>query len=86
MGLDTVELIMAVEEEFALAIPNQTAATLETVGDIHRFVLAFLRERGEATEEAMVWERVRQVVIRELAVLPEEVVPAAHIVYDLHAD
>jgi acyl carrier protein len=32
MGLDTVELIIRVEEHFGIEIPNAEAAKLETVG------------------------------------------------------
>jgi len=32
MGLDTVELVMAVEERFSITIPNRAAAQLVTVG------------------------------------------------------
>ncbi|MCW1887218.1 acyl carrier protein [Luteolibacter flavescens] len=33
-SLDTVELVMAVEEEFDLPIPDEEAANLRTVGDL----------------------------------------------------
>ncbi|PAW64618.1 MAG: acyl carrier protein [Verrucomicrobiia bacterium Tous-C4TDCM] len=37
-SLDIVELIMAVEEDFGVAIPNETAANLKTVGDLVRWI------------------------------------------------
>ena len=37
-SLDTVELVMAVEEEFDVAIPDETAAELKTVGDLVRWI------------------------------------------------
>jgi hypothetical protein len=46
MGLDTVELVMAVEEEFDLEIPDATAEKIFTVGDLHTFVVAELQRRG----------------------------------------
>lgn len=33
-SLDTVELVMAVEDEFNVAIPDEEAATLRTIGDL----------------------------------------------------
>ncbi len=46
MGLDTVELIMAIEEEFDLEISDEDAEKLVTVGAIHDYVCAKLVERG----------------------------------------
>ena len=46
MGLDTVELLLAVEEEFKMKIPNEVAAQLFTVGDLHEFVVAELLRKG----------------------------------------
>jgi acyl carrier protein len=46
MGLDTVELVMAVEEWFEISIPDAAAQTLFTVGDLHRFVVSELTHRS----------------------------------------
>jgi acyl carrier protein len=37
-SLDTVELVMAVEDEFGVAIPDDAAAELRTVGDLIRWL------------------------------------------------
>ena len=37
-SLDTVELVMAFEEEFKLDIPDEDAEKMRTVGDAMRFV------------------------------------------------
>lgn len=42
MGLDGVELIMAVEESFGIQIANNEAATLMTVGDLYKLIAAKL--------------------------------------------
>jgi hypothetical protein len=39
MGLDSVELVMAVEEHFGIAIPDKDASTLITVGKLHNWVV-----------------------------------------------
>lgn len=39
MGLDSVEIILAVEEEFGLTIPDADAARMITVGDRLAFVV-----------------------------------------------
>ena len=37
-SLDTVELVMAFEEEFSIEIPDDAAETIQTVGDAVRFI------------------------------------------------
>lgn len=37
-SLDTVELVMALEEEFEIEIPDEVAEKITTVGDAIRFV------------------------------------------------
>ena len=42
-SLDTVELVMAFEEEFGAEIPDEDDEKLQTVGD----VIKYIEERGE---------------------------------------
>ena len=87
MGLDTVELVMAVEEEFAIEIPNAEAGSMERVGDMNAFVVRTLRERAESVvDDAHVWVRLREIIVEQLGVRPEEVTPTAHFIRDLRAD
>jgi len=37
-SLDTVELVMAFEEEFNIEIPDDAAETIQTVGDAVKFI------------------------------------------------
>ena len=37
-SLDTVELVMAFEEEFHIDIPDDAAETIQTVGDAVKFI------------------------------------------------
>jgi acyl carrier protein len=39
MGLDTVELVMEIEEAFDISIPDDRASTMLTVGDVYEFIL-----------------------------------------------
>jgi len=86
MGLDTVELVMAVEAEFGIQIPDDVAPKLAVIGDFYDYVLAALRKRGESPDEKQVWEQFRTVVVQQLGVRPDEVTRSAHIVHDLQAD
>ena len=37
-SLDTVELIMALEEEFGIEVPDEQAEKLTTVGDVIKYI------------------------------------------------
>ena len=86
MGLDTVELVMAIEEEFSIEIPNSHAADLGVLGEMHAYILKALWQRGETPDESEVWEKLKAIVIDQLGVSPLDVVPSAHVVRDLGAD
>lgn len=85
MGLDTVELVMALEEEFGIEIPNEDAARLETVGEIADYILARLTP-NESIDPAALWTRVKSTVVHQLGVKPERVTRDASVVKDLGAD
>jgi acyl carrier protein len=42
-SLDTVELVMAFEEEFGCEIPDDAAETIQTVGDAVKFIQSHLK-------------------------------------------
>lgn len=86
MGLETVELVMAIEEEFSIEIPDSVTESLATVGEIHAHLLQALRQRGETPDEGRVWERLKAIIVDQLGVRPAEVIPSARIVQDLGAD
>lgn len=39
-SLDTVELVMAFEEEFSVEVPDEDAEKLQTVGDVVKYIEA----------------------------------------------
>ena len=84
--MDTVELAMRIEEEFALVIPERVGETIETVGDIQTFVIKTLEARGEAVDPNDVWRRVVAIVADQAGVDPQTLAPHTHIVYDLGLD
>lgn len=87
MGLDTVELVMKVEDHFAIEIPNAHAAKLATVGKLHGYVVAELQRQGRFDGDLdKVYAQLRDIICRQLGVRPEDVIRTARFVDDLGAD
>jgi acyl carrier protein len=87
MGLDSVELVMAVEQHFGVSIPDSDASTLVTVGKLHAWVVnELLRLNRPDVEAGVVFEQLRELVCDQLRIAPERVVPEARFVQDLHMD
>ncbi len=89
MGLESVELVMAFEEEFGVEIPDDEAERIITVGDARDFIVGKLRERAEdpeAVDPEEVWSRIKAIVVDHIGVRPEKVVPEAAFIDDLGVD
>ncbi len=63
MGLDTVELIMAVEEEFDIAIPDSRAIYFTTPNLLAEGVAEFRAAKGLPVIQSEIDERIRLIVI-----------------------
>jgi acyl carrier protein len=85
MGLDSVELVMAVEEEFGIQIANSEAEKILRVRDLHACIMRALQVSNPTApiDEAVIWTRLREIVVEQLGVEPEEVVPNARFIEDL---
>jgi hypothetical protein len=56
MGLDIVELVMAVEEKFGIKIADADAGKAETVGQLHNLVLRMMQQTtGTAPSADETW-------------------------------
>jgi len=86
MGLQSVELIMCVEDTFAVVLPEAIAGNLVTVGDLHEAVMELLRAKGATMDPDEVLEQLRAIIVEQLGVRACEVIPAAGIVDDLGAN
>lgn len=84
MGLDMVELVMEIEREFGIDLPDEEAGRLLTVGMLADFVMRQLPAERRLTEEA-VFERVRRIVAHELGARLEDVHRHTRFIEDLNA-
>ena len=86
-GLDTVVLVLAVEETFDIEIPDAVAARIYTVGALHACVVERVHVRSDvAIDPAAIFVRLRDLICKQLGVRPDDVVPGARFVEDLRAD
>ena len=81
MGLDTVELVIAIESTFDLVIPDDRAEKLETIGDAYRFILNRLEfpESPGPCLSAGAFYRLRRTLIRLVGTPRAEVHPEARL-------
>jgi len=52
-SLDTVELVMALEEEFGIEVPDEQAEKLQSVGDVIKHIEIQARENEAGSEPAI---------------------------------
>ena len=87
MGLDSVELVLHVEEEFNIQIPDETAEQTRTVQQLHDCILQLAKTQNDAvldSHETM--NKLIDIVVMQLGVKREAVTPDARFVEDLQID
>ncbi len=88
MGLDSVELIMEIEEHFDINFEDRIAQQMETVGDVLRIVLAKVQAKNDDSEDKSLSEpevllQLQKIIARSGGVQIERVTLDARIVSDL---
>jgi len=74
MGLDAIELLLAVEEMFEIDIPDGDAARLLTVGQLADYIAVKQHSLGRANVNAnIVLDQLRTLIPYHLNVEPERV-------------
>jgi acyl carrier protein len=80
MGMDTIEIVLEVEDEFGIRIPDEDAAMLQTVGQLHAYVCHLLRPRAEAVcPSAQAFYRFRRALLARQPVPRRCVRPSSRI-------
>jgi len=105
MGLDIVELVMRVEEDFLVELPDEECGQMRTVGDLYRLVLKKLRLEYKPAREiekephtvgrgvvkaplttSDVWYTVKEIIVDQLHVDPDDVREDSTFLDDLGVD
>tara|TARA_Y100001933_G_scaffold221144_1_gene230810 strand:+ start:209 stop:496 length:288 start_codon:yes stop_codon:yes gene_type:complete len=95
MGLDYVELVMSIEEEFAIEIPDHEAENIATVNDVFEYLKSELEKQAPEPEIGIaagknsseeIWVRLVKVICAQLNVDAKEVRPETKFVEDLGVD
>src|SRR5260370_12510030 len=77
MGLDGIELILAVEDAFQIHIADEEAGRMSTVGDLHSLVVSKLqRQDSNRCLTSAAFYRTRRGIIDTLGIDRREVRPA----------
>jgi hypothetical protein len=87
MGLDLVEMVMELEKEFELDMPDEDLRPMRTVGDLYVYVERRLADAGRITAtgrcEGELWSRYVAIVERETGVPQVRLRPEAEFYRDL---
>ena len=80
MGLDVVELVMNVEQQYGFRIPDHEAREMRSVGDLHQYILDHATPRPDSVEA---WNWLRDMIAGDFGVPIDRVTRDAWIVRDL---
>jgi acyl carrier protein len=91
LGLESVEIVLALEEIFQIRFPDRIARPARTVSDLEEMVLQLRKEQLSATvcasvDEGEIRTLVREIIAKELAIDSKIVTPSSSLVGDLGMD
>jgi acyl carrier protein len=78
MGLDSVEIIYRIETNLGITIPNQEAARLITVGDVHNLAWRYLQGRNSIRcKSQQLFYRLRHMLMARFNIQQKAIEPGA---------
>ena len=83
MGLDSVELVMEIEDCFEIDIPDEAAEKLQTVGDVTNYVHARLAAEGRPRDREAVLAMVRVITCDQCGTTLDRLTEQTSFVTDL---
>lgn len=79
MGLDTVELVIEVEESFGISIGDEDAPGIVTVGELFEYVLERVGSRPTLCLTSLAFYRLRRAIMRQCACAKQAVHPSVDV-------
>ncbi len=86
MGLDGAEIVMEIEDQFEIQLPDDEESRFKTVGDLHQIVIAKLIEKGQQPDHDEVFRKITGIISRVLNIAPERIKKSSRHVEDLGID
>jgi len=87
MGLDTVEFVVKIEEEYELSIPDEDLEHLGVVGDLAVYVTnACEIQNGVILEFELVYENLKGILHKDYGIPLKYINLKSHVVKDLGMD
>ncbi|MCP5143266.1 MAG: hypothetical protein H6978_00415 [Gammaproteobacteria bacterium] len=90
MGLDSVELVLAIEEFFDIEIPDDIASEMRTPGDIYDYLIVAIEKKRFAktprVASEVIWTQLVGIIVNQLGVEPDLVTKHTDFVRDLRID
>ena len=89
MGLDIIEIVLDVEEEFEIKISNLEATKIESIGDLYDIAIEHVLKKdclGDTSEEDVkrdVWGRLKNLLIYQLDLKPEQIIRSNRFFHEL---
>jgi hypothetical protein len=87
MGLDTVEFLVKIEEEYDISIPDEDAYLLGEVGDLGLYIVnACEQNNAVLIELESVLDYLKNMLHRDYDVPLDKIILKSHVVKDLGLD
>lgn len=80
MGLDVVELLMNIEAQYGIHIPDADARVMRSVGDLHEYILA---HASPPPDPDQAWTWLQDMIAEEFGIPIERITREARVVRDL---
>ena len=86
MGLDTIEMVMQIEEEFSIEVPDVVASELITVGDFAQYLEESTKGMPTDTNYNQACNRIIEILVDDYRVNPKGITAKSRFVKDLGLD